>query len=262
MYHWLARKGYTTPELRWHRNRWGCELKLSPFYALDCAVISQGTYDAEIHAFLERVLKPGMVCLDVGANIGEIALHAARRVTPGGVVHAFEPAPHVLERLRENVKRNGLEGTVRIWPVALSETTGKAQFSFAEPATCNQGMGSLVNRHNSVVGQEIEVETWSLDDFLREKQVGRVDIMKVDIQGAEWLLLKGGQCFFTERGPDLLIEVSDEDLRCLGRSGRDLCVLLESYGYHLWQLGGKSLDATTLSPEFSAGNIFCSRKSL
>lgn len=264
IYQWLARRAFPAPEFSWFRNKWGCELRLAPFYHLDCEVISQGTYDSVMQACLERLVRPGMVCMDVGANIGEVALHLARKVQPGGEVHAFEPAPPVLERLKENVDRNAMQETVRVWPVALCDSTGRARFSFAEPATCNQGMGSLVNRSNRVVGPETEVETWSLDDFVKAHGIGRVDFMKVDIQGAEWLLLQGGRKFFSEVGPDLLIEVSDPDLRCGGHGGRELCQSLESLGYSLHELHrtgvGRRLEAASLPDDFSTGNLFCTRK--
>lgn len=162
--------------------------------------------------------------------------------------------------MRENVRRNALDDLIRIWPVALSDKTGTARFSFAEPATCNQGMGSLLNRRNEVVGVATDVETWSLYDFVREKNIGRVDLMKIDIQGAEWLLLETGKRFFSDIGPDLLIAISDSDLKCIGRSGRELCLLLESYGYRLHELRGARVEAATLPQEFTTGNLLCTKK--
>jgi hypothetical protein len=84
IYDILGRRIFTKPEFAWHRNRWGDELFLSPYYDIDRQILIFGTYDPDLHAIIEHLVKPGMICCDIGANIGEVALHLAHRVQPGG----------------------------------------------------------------------------------------------------------------------------------------------------------------------------------
>jgi hypothetical protein len=108
MYDWLARYAYKKPVFSWIKDEWGCEMRLAPYYYLDRQIIAFGSYERDLHLYLEQFLKPGMVVLDIGANIGSMALHMARCVGLTGKVLAFEPAPLVCARLHENVIRNNL----------------------------------------------------------------------------------------------------------------------------------------------------------
>lgn len=63
------------------------------------AILLDGTYDPVMHRVIERRISPGMVCMDVGTKLGEVALHMARRTGAAGAVYAFEPVPHVYQRL-------------------------------------------------------------------------------------------------------------------------------------------------------------------
>ena len=125
IYHWLAERAYAEPpsdagEFRWHRDRWGHRFLLHPYYHLDRQIIAFGSYEPDALRLMHSRLEPGMVCLDVGANLGEITVNMAACVQPGGQVHAFEPVPEVAGRLRQHVAANGLDDVVQIHPVALS----------------------------------------------------------------------------------------------------------------------------------------------
>ena len=266
--HRLARRAFPPHEvrpenMRWLRDRWGSELLLHPYYLVDRAIIAFGDYDGTLHRFLEEHVRPGMICLDIGANIGEMALHMARLVGPHGHVHAFEPVPSVLARLRQNVQRNNLADRITVHPVALSNTTGTARIAFAEDTAENQGMGSLVTR-DGPLHAECEVPTMTIDDFVRTHGIERIDLMKIDIQGAELLLLEGGRHVFGEMSPDLLMEVSPEDLRSLGRTSRDLLATVAAYGYTIHELTprgpGRTITAHTVPPNYSAANVYCTRR--
>jgi FkbM family methyltransferase len=155
----------------------------------------------------------------------------ARRVGPTGQVHAFEPAPLLLARLRAHVARNSAGAVVSVHGVALSDREGTIDMAVAPAVVGNQGMGSLVNTTHHLLSDRCTVRTATLDAFVTEHNITRIDFMKVDIQGAEPLLLDGGPHVFGTLGPDLIMEVSPKDMAAIGRSGSDVLGRLESYGY-------------------------------
>ena len=262
LYCWVARYAFPAPVHHWHRNQWGSELWLSPYYYLDRNIIALGSYDRTLHDFIERRVRPGSVCMDVGANLGEVTLHLATRVGRAGRVYAFEPVAAVHERLNGNVERNGAGDVVETFRVALSDRTGTGTIRHAGPLADNQGVGSLVTAHAGLTGSQ-EVPLLTLDEFVERHDIRRLDFMKIDIQGAEPLLLEGGRRTFATLAPDLLIEVAPQELRNAGRDSRDLCVMLEDLGYRLHRLNGRGIgspiDARTVPPDFEANNVFCTK---
>lgn len=266
MYDVLGRRAYHTAEFSWVRNRWGAELYLSPFYHIDRRILAFGTYDEDLHLMLERLLEPGMICMDIGANLGEMAMHMAAKVGVNGRVYAFEPVSAVRERLQRHVERNRVERIVKVVSIALSNQTGTARIHFADTAADNQGLGSLVHADTDSLPLAKEVATMTLDDFVARERIGRIDLMKVDIQGAELLLLEGGMSVFKTLSPDLLIEISPKDLRHARSDSRALVEKIEQYGYAVYHIArgciGDRIDATTIEPTFHAPNVFCTKRAV
>lgn len=221
---------FTEPEFEWRRDQWGIELRLAPFYHIDRDIIVFGCYDPDLHALLEKLLQPGMVCMDIGANLGEMALHMGLRAGPNGKVYAFEPVSAVFKRLKEHIDRNGLEQVVAPFQIALSSTNGSLAIACADERADNQGLGSIVNTSNPKVTRRETVETRTIDAFVADRKIERIDLIKADIQGAEFALLEGGARVFGSLNPDLLLEISPDDLVKAGKTGRDLCAKMEAYG--------------------------------
>lgn len=264
IYGWLARRAFAAPSFRWYRNRWGSELYLSPFYHIDRSIIAFGTYEPALHAFLERNVRPGMICLDVGANLGEVTLHMARKAGPTGRVLAFEPIPPVRARLLRHVERNGLGGIVSVEPIALAAGPGRVTMSFATEAERNQGMGSMVRVDNEDLLLRADVATQSLDALVASRGFARVDLIKIDVQGAEPLVIAGAGETLARFAPDLLMEVSPEDLRFMGTDSRALCASVEAHGYALFELTAhgalRPVRAADVAPDFETDILYCTKR--
>jgi len=262
----LARKVYPAKEYVWFRNRWGHELHLSTSHHIDRGILAQGTYDWALHQAIERRVRPGMICMDAGANLGEMTLHMASKVRQGGTVYSFEPVPHVHKRLASHVARNSMEDVVRAFEVALAKVDGPVDMAFTAPDADQQGLGSIVNTNRDGLSQQMRVQGRALDSFVSEHGIPRINFMKVDIQGGEWFLLEGGAKVFSTMGPDLLMEISPFDLAAIGKDSRQLAQLIESYGYTIYtiRLDGtpwRRISAATLDPGFSAQNVLCTKQS-
>lgn len=136
-----------------------------------------------------RDIMPGETVVDVGAHIGVFALLAARRVGPSGLVLVVEPAPENLELLRENLARNSL-AQVALYPCALADREGRGRLFVARSASDNPVADTLFE----TAGREgIEVPLRTLDGIAAQAGLRRIDHLKIDAEGAELLILKGGE---------------------------------------------------------------------
>lgn len=264
IYHWIGRKAFKTSEYGWYKNSWNVEMYLSPHYFLDRNIIAFGTYDFNLHLLLEKLLKPGMICMDVGANIGEMATHMAIKVGHGGRVYAFEPLDNIFQRLLLNINRNQMNEIIYPYPVAIAKTTGRQVLSAQDNSNDNQGMASLLPRDDALLPQKKEVPVVSLDDFVAREGINSINLIKIDVQGGEIDVLEGGSHVFSVMSPDLLIEVSPEDLMFISKDSRDLCIIIEKYGYAIYKTsGGKvcsRIYAKNVPRYFNASNIYCTKK--
>src|SRR5438132_9922504 len=120
-------------------------------------------YDAPVAAFLRKRVKPGSLCLDVGANVGVYVLQFAHWSNPTGQVIAFEPNPFARTILEKHVRMNQLTERVRIVPAAISEANCE-QILYAAEA---DGMSRLGEPNRSLAGKtgEIVVPVLTLDEY-------------------------------------------------------------------------------------------------
>lgn len=263
IYDWLGRRAHTEAEFEWFKNKWGANLLLSPYFHIDRNILAFGCYDADLHQAIENLVKPGMVCIDAGAHFGEAALHMSLKAGQKGTVIAFEPEPMIYERLIKHAERNEKKMRLCTVPMALSDRNGTATLFAVAENEDNQGLNSLVHSRPQL-GRKIEIQMTTLDAFAKQQKLERLDLIKVDIQGAEIRFLRGAHDTLRKYSPDLLIEISPDDLKASGKTSRDLCDLLQVYGYEIFHMKqgkvGARIDPQKVKPDFSAPNVYCSKK--
>ena len=147
--------------------------------------------DEPIEAYLFRAMcRPGMTVMDLGANVGQYTLLAARKVGPGGRVHAFEPIPANFERLTAHVAANGFGDRVSLNRAAAWSHAGTFYFHLepgdAEDNKTNYGVG-VEGRPADV----LKVDAVALDEYVERVGVRWIDLIKLDIEGAELFALRG-----------------------------------------------------------------------
>jgi len=204
---------------------------------VEVEIIRRGMFEPEtVHAFA-ALLAPGMTVMDVGANIGQFTLVAANRVGTTGRVHSFEPTPELVAHILRNLELNGLEN-VAVNPIAVSDEAGRATLHLVEPD--NPGENSIVNP--SPGARTLEVPTVTLDGYIAEHEVGRVDVIKIDIEGAEIPALRGAPGLLSgDESPVLVLEFHPKTLAYSGHSPDDMLGLLASYGYAFYPIAGYAL---------------------
>jgi FkbM family methyltransferase len=181
-------------------------------------------YEREL-PYLEQILSPGMTFVDAGACYGLYTLAASKIVGESGRVIAFEPASRAFRVLQKNVALNCL-ANVLAFPMALTANSGKALLHHHP----NVGCDSLGRDHSFTETAE-EVATESLDNALRKISVGHVDVIKMDVQGAEELVLRGAKRILEASRPIVIFEVYPPCTIPLGLPPFGAWAFLESLGY-------------------------------
>ena len=205
-----------------------------------------GSFEPNEFAFLDRLLKPGMTFVDVGANEGLFSVFAARRLGSAGRVVAVEPSSRERRQLARNVERNRL-GNVTIVPHALGSEAGSARLRIAGALHGGHNtFGDFVHEGASAVGaEEVLVET--LDALARRLALGRVDVVKIDVEGAELKVLNGMRDLLRTARPVLLIEANEEALRRQAASTAAMIALLRELGYEIRVFSGRTGEVERLA---------------
>jgi FkbM family methyltransferase len=215
--------------LPWHANT---RVRLYLGTDLSRQVFVAGCFEPNEFAFLDRILQPGMTFLDAGANDGLYSVFAAKRVGSEGTVWAFEPSSRELERLRHNLDLNGL--TARVFPVALADTTTREELTIGDWEHAGQNtLGGFGHAQVEAARRE-KVDVRRLDDLVDEAAPARIDVVKLDVEGAEFRLLRGALSTLRRYRPVLLFELFEESLRSQGSSRDEVLDLLRSEGFLLY----------------------------
>ena len=197
-------------------------------------------FEREIR-FVRRFLRPGMHCVDIGANYGVYALTIAKAVMPGGSVTAFEPTAATAARLRASVARNGFTH-LRIVPLALSAAEGTRELHTYE----NSEMNSLAPTRDDMASTIETVAISTLDRQQAALQWPSIDFVKIDAEGEEAHILDGGEAFFRAQSPLVMFEIVDTR----GDQRDRLAPRFKSLGYDLYRLIGP--DALLVPASFGA----------
>ncbi len=173
--------------------------------------------------FLTSIAEPGMRVIEVGANRGVTAVTVAKRVGTHGHVYAFEPVPEFYDIVEENLSRNGVRN-VSLYRTALSNNTATIPFF-------KHGGGSGIAPADDA--EAIQVQTITIDRFVAEQAIERIDIVSMDCEGSELNVLLGARALLVEQRPQIFCEIHHEYLSQLGQSADQVVNYLESLGYDI-----------------------------
>lgn len=193
-----------------------------------------GTREKDQIYILEKELKPGMVVLDIGSNIGSYALLEAGIVGCRGKVYAVEPAPDNFGRLNANVMLNRLDGIIQTFQLGISNRQGVQKLFLSESSNlhtfCLEEF-SVGKRGESREKRTIDVETVSISDFRENKR--QIDFIRMDIEGYEIEAFQGMLSALKKGGfsPMVLFETHRPKYNTNDRNIRDILEKLFSFGY-------------------------------
>jgi FkbM family methyltransferase len=193
------------------------------------------------HEALVRLCKPGATVVDVGANIGVTALKCAHATGQTGKVFAIEPDPINVALLRSNIARNRVPN-IEVLELALGDRDG--QVGLGVPDAHNRG-GNRVETSPSLKTADVRMTT--LDKIAEMHPCPGPTLLKIDVEGYETRVLRGGLVFLATCRPVIFLEVVDKHLREQGSSPAELLSLLEGQGYNIVEaVGGSALRSTDI----------------
>ena len=206
-----------------------------------------GDYDPRVSWVLRRVLRPGDCLVDIGANMGALALLGAALVGPRGVVHAFEPQPALGESMRRSAALNGFTH-MHVHEVALSERDGTLELHVDEGMTATASL-----EDGQVQGDRtISVRVRRTEAMLRELGLPAIRVLKIDVERHEEAVLRGTGNFLRENTPEVVLFESLDEPTPFRQRGA--VRLIEELGYDLFQIP-KPLVRMRLLPVGASGPV-------
>lgn len=190
---------------------------------VELSLFETGTYEKGTIQFLEKYLKPGHRFLDIGANIGLMSVIASKIVGKNGRVYAVEANPGTVSILQTNIELNQCKN-IELLPIALSDAQGTALLF--ENWEVNRGGASLISQSDDQQGVEVRMER--LDDLFDENTT--IDLVKIDVEGFEPQVIRGGMNLFKTQLPVFIIEVSEKREKEVGPSPLEIMELVQTIG--------------------------------
>jgi FkbM family methyltransferase len=209
-------------------------------------------YEPEL-AYLKKALAPGKVFVDAGANFGIYTAIASRLVGDSGVVLAFEPATETYPILDRNVKINQLKN-VKTFQAAVSDREGVTRFYHNNDAPNSYSLGAASDKTKFE-----EIQTVTLEKVFEQEKIERFDLMKIDVEGAEELVLRGAKSSIEQMQPEIIFEISGKGAKRLGLSQHGAWNLLQELGYSFFSVDEVGNLRHLTSPQL--GNIVAVPKS-
>jgi FkbM family methyltransferase len=241
MAHWPFQSGKYAPRILlggirptvpvWYQVEPHIRMLLDPEDLVPRFILETGKWEPISVGIVTGHLGAGATFIDVGADIGYYSLKAAAFVGAQGHVIAVEPNPETIKVLQTNLAASDAK-TVVVAPVACSETEGTLDLYAAAEANTGETSFSKANASQAgTVAKVYKVRTRPLDDIVQESGVTRVDAIKIDVEGAEYLVLKGAQQTLDRFHPVVLVELVEHQLQAMGTSSAQVRELLRAHGY-------------------------------
>jgi FkbM family methyltransferase len=205
---------------------------------------NQGNYEVAETRFCVNLIHPGMVILDIGANIGLYTLLFAKLVGRTGSVHTFEPDIKNYRRLCANIYLNGFEDVVKINRQAVFSKTQIVKLNtFPDSVNAWHTLGNLElpdpwNAGKTITPTSVqEIEAVSLDDYCHNNGINHIDFLKVDVEGAELDVLQGATNLFrTGKIKCVMFEISLPQIQGMGHNPEEIYHFFNEHGYDVYQI--------------------------
>jgi len=241
--------------------RWSVDLG----EGIDFSIFLVGAFELRTMRAYWPLIRPGDVILDIGANVGAHTLMFAKRTGDGGKVIAFEPTRYAYSKLAKNVSLNPWAVSRVVIEQAMLVAAGGVSVVTQIPASWPLGFGRSVERHADHGGVSMATDgarVVTLDDYVDEAEISKVDFVKLDVDGNEWQVVEGGLRVLARDRPVVLIEIAphgyDQTIEVFDR----MLARFASLGYRLENTSARQtfpLEGPALRraiPDGSSRNMF------
>jgi FkbM family methyltransferase len=195
------------------------------------SVLSKWIYDGfekDEALFVKQVLKKGDVFIDVGCNVGFFSLPASALVGETGKVICFEPSPDTFLKLEDNININHYQNIIAV-NKGLSGAKGKMDLNVSQNGF--DAWNSFARSEADKLQAKVSVEVSTLDDELSDVDKNKISLIKIDVEGWEKFVLLGGEKFFTQYSPAVLIEFTEDNTYAAGYFVQEIYDIFTNWGY-------------------------------
>lgn len=205
----------------------GCLVNIDTRSYIEYKIFAEGGYEPHLSNLIKHFLKPGTSFFDIGANIGIHSLSAA--AVKDAQVYSFEPVAFIREKLKKNISLNRYSN-IQVVPLALSDEKKVIMTNFSESSS-NQGTFSIVNEDNGTSS----IQCIRGDDFVLENKIENISVIKIDVEGFEYSVLKGLANTIRQQKPVIFFEF---DFNYIARDNKTIDdyekLVFEALGYKIF----------------------------
>ena len=209
-------------------------------------------FEKKEQLFIATVLKEGDYFIDIGANIGLFTLIAADIVGPNGRVIAFEPTPKTFSRLLQNIELNQFKN-IDAYNIGLSDFPKKLTFNISSNGY--DAWNSFATSDFSILNEQIMIDVSTLDFELTNYDKSKIKLVKIDVEGWEKFVLKGGIEFIKNYSPQLLIEFTEENTFAAGYMVQEVYDFMFDLGYKWYSIQDTALVPTQKQLHYPYQNL-------
>ncbi|MBX2898803.1 MAG: FkbM family methyltransferase [Cyclobacteriaceae bacterium] len=224
-------------------------LKDSDDSLMNTILWSGSHYERNTIRIIKEFIKPGFAAMDVGAHIGYFSLLMGKQIGPNGAIYVFEPQSELNSQIRRTLEVNDVTNFV-LEDLLLAGYEGEVLFHEAKDSGHSSISDSIIDSESVIT---VKKRATTLDQYCIENGIKRLDFLKLDVEGAEWVILgPGADYVLSELRPILLVEIHQQQITKLGGSVNELLNRLTSKGYEVQQISSKkfSLDLITDTTRF------------
>ena len=195
---------------------------------IDSSIYYQGCFEGATTVIINKYVKKGMAVFDIGANIGCHALRFAKLVGSEGRVVAFEPMLKAFSKIRRNIELNHFQNIILEKKVLSDKNLGKQEIHFQ----CNYLLDTGEEDISNIKKEIVDITT--LDEYVKTNKINKIDFIKLDVDGYEYKVLKGGINSIKNFKPIMIIEFGKRTLEKSGDKLEDLIDSLDSLGFSFY----------------------------
>ena len=228
----------------------GAKLVVFPHEDVGWGIIWKGNFEGADLDVIESLIRPGDTCVDIGANLGLYSVFMGRRAIDGEVL-AFEPLVLNRKMLELNCALNGINN-VTVHPEIVSDSPGELEFS----VSADGAYSSILPTGRKTQSGTVVVRASTLDEKFSDR---RVDIVKLDVEGAELRVLRGGRGLFSDPGRRpraVLVELAADNLAIYDETPQGVIDYMRELGYEAFSITPDGLKPGWPQPRGSENALF------
>jgi FkbM family methyltransferase len=209
-------------------------------------------YEQEDSEMLYKLVNDGDTIFDIGANIGWYSNHLARKL-PKSSIYSFEPIPETFAQLKRNTELNDSKN-ITLNNFAFADEKKTLTFYYSPKVT---GAASSQNITESADMTRLECQANTIDSFVKEKNISKIDFVKCDVEGAELFVYKGGAEMFSKMKPAIFTEMLRKWAAKFNYHPNDIIAFFRQFGYNCYTSAhGKLKPIQTVTDETTETNFF------